>query len=249
MNSFSRSLLHKSAIAALAAGPIVGSASGAPVALQDVPLYLLSRADPNVLINMSVETPMGGAAYTDHVGVPAGCAGRTDVSGPQPRRALLPDYRVPRLLQPQKVLRVWSTQFNPTGTAAGMPNHTCSGEWSGNFLNWMSMTAIDMFIMDDDGRQPHRRHHWRSAETVVRRARKTDNDSWFPIKYVNASTQCRTEHRDAVRRCHAVLLQHDFRLQCRHHLRRSAQRQRRPVFKGCVHDGRAGLFVYACRHR
>ena len=25
-----------------------------------------------------------------------------------------------------------------------------------------------------------------SAETVVRRARKTDNDSWFPIKYVNS---------------------------------------------------------------
>ena len=55
---------------ALVAGAVFGSASGAPVALQDVPLYLLSRADPNVLINMSVETPMGGAAYTDHVGVP-----------------------------------------------------------------------------------------------------------------------------------------------------------------------------------
>ena len=50
MKSFSPSLLRKTAIAAMAAGAVVGSATGAPVALQDVPLYLLSRADPNVLL-------------------------------------------------------------------------------------------------------------------------------------------------------------------------------------------------------
>ena len=37
---------------------------------------LTARADPNVLLNMSVETPMGGAAYNDQVGVPTGCTGR-----------------------------------------------------------------------------------------------------------------------------------------------------------------------------
>ena len=119
MNSFSRSLLRKTAIAALAAGTVVGSASGAPVALQDVPLYLLSRADPNVLINMSVETPMGGAAYTDHVGVPAGCAGRTDVSGNAASApATSRQTSTSATSIPKSATSYATTQFNPTSTAA-----------------------------------------------------------------------------------------------------------------------------------
>ncbi len=188
MKSIPRSLLHKTAIAALVAGTIVGSASGAPVALQDVPLYLLSRADPNVLINMSVETPMGGAAYTDHVGVPAGCAGRTDVSGRSLGACYFPTTEYLGYFNPKKCYEYASTQFNPTGTAAAMPNHTCSGEWSGNFLNWVSMTAIDMFIMTMTGGNRIVDTTGGTAETVVRRARKTDNDSWFPIKYVSSGT-------------------------------------------------------------
>lgn len=187
MNSFSRTLLRKSAVATLAAAAVVGSASGAPVSLQDVPLYLLSRADPNVLLNMSVETPMGGAAYTDNVGVPAGCAGRTDVSGHSVGACYYPAYEYIGYFNPRKCYAYASTQFNPTSTAAGMPNHTCAGEWSGNFLNWMSMTAIDMFIMTMTGGNRIVDTAGASAETVVRRARKTDNDSWFPIKYVAAA--------------------------------------------------------------
>ena len=188
MNGSPRSFLHKTTIAALMAGVVVGSASGAPVALQDVPLYLLSRADPNVLLNMSVETPMGGAAYTDNVGVPAGCAGRTTVGGNSVGACYLPAYEYIGYFNPRKCYDYASTQFNPTSTAAGMPNHTCSGAWSGNFLNWMSMTAIDMFIMTMTGGNRIVDTTGASAETVVRRARKTDNDSWFPIKYVSSGT-------------------------------------------------------------
>jgi type IV pilus assembly protein PilY1 len=188
MKTFPRFLLRKTAIAALVAGTVVGSASGAPVALQDVPLYLLSRADPNVLINMSVETPMGGAAYTDHVGVPAGCTGRTDIGGRSLGACYFPATEYLGYFNPRKCYAYASTQFNPTSTAAGMPNHTCSGEWSGNFLNWVSMTAIDMFIMTMTGGNRIVDTTGGSAETVVRRARKTDNDSWYPIKYVNSST-------------------------------------------------------------
>ena len=161
MNSFPRSLLRKTAVAALVAGTIFGSASGAPVALQDVPLYLLSRADPNVLINMSVETPMGGAAYTDHVGVPAGCAGRTDVSGQQRRGLLLPDGRVPRLLQSQEVLRVCVDPIQPDGH--------CCGDAEPHVLGRVERQLPELGVddghrhvhHDDDGRQPHRRYHRR----------------------------------------------------------------------------------------
>ena len=54
----------------------------------------------------------------------------------------------------------------------------------------------------------------------MRRARKTDNDSWFPIKYVNSGTNVAPEHRDPVQRFDAVLLQHGVRLQRRDRLRR-----------------------------
>lgn len=188
MNFFPRSILRNSATALLVAGAVVGSASGAPVALQDVPLYLLSRADPNVLINMSVETPMGGAAYTDHVGVPTGCAGRTSVGGNSVGACYMPAFEYLGYFNPKKCYSYATTQFNPTSTAAVLPNHTCSGSWSGNFLNWVSMTAIDMFIMSMTGGNRIVDTTGGSAETVVRRARKTDNDSWFPIKYVNSGT-------------------------------------------------------------
>ena len=46
------------------------------------------------------------------------------------------------------------------------------------------MTAIDMFIMTMTGGN---RIVDTTGETVVRRARKTDNDSWFPIKYVTST--------------------------------------------------------------
>jgi type IV pilus assembly protein PilY1 len=188
MNSFSRSLLRKSAVAAFAAAAVVGSASGAPVALQDVPLYLLSRADPNVLLNMSVETPMGGAAYTDNVGVPTGCAGRTDVGGKSVGACYYPAYEYIGYFNPRKCYAYASTQFNPTSNAAGMPNHTCSGEWSGNFLNWMSMTAIDMFIMTMTGGNRIVDTIGGSAETVVRRARKTGQRQLVPHQVRHSGT-------------------------------------------------------------
>ncbi|HEY7639393.1 MAG TPA: PilC/PilY family type IV pilus protein [Steroidobacteraceae bacterium] len=187
MNSSLRSFLLKSTTALLAAGAVFGSANGATLALQDVPLYLLSRADPNVLLNMSVETPMGGAAYTDQVGVPTGCAGRSTVSGDSVGACYFPAYRYIGYFNPEMCYTYDSaaSQFN-TSSAAGA-GRTCSGAWSGNFLNWASMTAIDMFIRTMTGGN-------RIVDTattngsVVRRARKTNNDSWFPIKYVNSGT-------------------------------------------------------------
>jgi hypothetical protein len=101
-----RSFVLKGTTALLVAGAVFSSANGAALALQDVPLYLLSRADPNVLLNMSVETPMGGAAYTDQVGVPTGCAGRSSVSGQTVGTCYLSGLPVHRLLQPGHVLRV-----------------------------------------------------------------------------------------------------------------------------------------------
>lgn len=35
--------------------------------------------------------------------------------------------------------------FQPAGTATGSNGHSCSGQWSGNFMNWATMQTIDPF--------------------------------------------------------------------------------------------------------
>ena len=121
--------MHKAATALLVAGAVVGSANGAPLALQDVPLYLLSRADPNVLINMSVETPMGGAAYTDNVGVPAALRRRRcDVRRAQPTvgACYFPAFEYLGYFNPKKCYTYAAAQFNPTARRP-LPNHSLHG--------------------------------------------------------------------------------------------------------------------------
>ena len=56
---------------------LVAGAHAASLDLQSVPLYLSAKVTPNVLIDLSVETPMGGAAYNDNTGIPTGCNGRS----------------------------------------------------------------------------------------------------------------------------------------------------------------------------
>ncbi|MDQ0025747.1 type IV pilus assembly protein PilY1 [Variovorax paradoxus] len=38
-----------------------------------------------------------------------------------------------------------NSYFQPAGAATGTTNHTCSGKWSGNFMNWATMQTIDPF--------------------------------------------------------------------------------------------------------
>ena len=54
------------------------TAGSAYAAIAPSPLFLTTSVDPNVLFNMSVETPMGGAAYNDQPNVSTGCTGRVN---------------------------------------------------------------------------------------------------------------------------------------------------------------------------
>lgn len=180
-------LLSKILLGAVVSFSVVVSAHAAPLGLQDVPLYLLSRADPNVLINMSVETPMGGAAYTDNVGVPAGCAGRRndvlgDTNADDIGSCYIPGTTYLGYFDSRKCYSYTGNQFNPSGLANA--SYQCSGSWSGNFLNWATMTAIDMFVWTMTGGN---RVVDTTSETVIRRARKQNNDSWFPRKVLDSS--------------------------------------------------------------
>lgn len=186
-------LLRKILLAAHAGLVVLASAGAqaAPLSLEDVPLFLSSRADPNVLLNMSVETPMGGAAYTDNVGVPAGCAGRiNDVLGEAGADSIGACYFPATVylgyFDPAKCYTTSgaypTNRFDPVGPATA--SHSCTGQWSGNFLNWMSMTAVDMFTWTMTGGN---RVTDTTGLTVIRRARKQNNNSWFPRKVLTAA--------------------------------------------------------------
>ncbi len=152
--------------------------------LSQSPLYLTISADPNVLINLSVEGPMGGAAYSDQPGNPTGCNGRVDNalgdnSADNIGSCYSPTTEYVGYFDPKKCYDYSAGQFEPSGAAT---IHVCSGKWSGNFLNWASMTAIDEFIWGMTGGY---RITDTIASTVVRRARS--HDSWFPVKVINSS--------------------------------------------------------------
>ncbi|SJM92319.1 pilus assembly protein [Crenothrix polyspora] len=155
-------------------------------ALAQSPLFLTLSPDPNVLINFSAQEPMGGAAYSDQPGNPAGCKGRIDnVLGDSAAdnvgSCYFPDNDYLGYFDAKKCYDYSTDHFNPGDMAI---KHTCSasinGRWSGNFLNWVSMTAIDEFIWAMTGGN---RISDTPANTVVQRA--LSHPSWFPVKVIN----------------------------------------------------------------
>lgn len=186
-------LFHKTCLKALYAGSLAMmlsiNAHAATLSLQNVPLYLLSKADPNVLFNMSVESPMGGAAYNDNTGIPAGCTGRLnnaagDSNADDVGSCYFTSTTYLGYFDPNKCYTYSTTnsRFDPSSAAAS--DHSCSSKWSGNFLNWATMTAIDMFIWPMTGGN---RITDTTSLTVVKRAQNSGNTSWFPRKVLTSS--------------------------------------------------------------
>jgi type IV pilus assembly protein PilY1 len=149
--------------------------------IADIPVFLVSGAEPNVLFNMSVETPMGGAAYNDHADG-GSCTGRVTRGGGSVGICYSASSSYLGYFDPDKCYSYDSTNnyFYPDGAATA--THTCTGKFSGNFMNWASMTAIDMFSLPMTGGD---RETDTTSLTVVQRSRRQNNDSWFPPKYLH----------------------------------------------------------------
>lgn len=151
--------------------------------ISNSPLFLVTGAEPNVLINMSVETPMGGAAYTDYADS-AGCGGRINVSGNTVGPCYLTTKTYLGFFDPNKCyLYSGSGYFYPW--AAANADHSCTGSFSGNMMNWATMTAIDMFAYTMTGGN---RVVDTTSATVLERAKKYNNSTWFPDKILRSSS-------------------------------------------------------------
>jgi type IV pilus assembly protein PilY1 len=94
--------------------------------LTQTPLTLVNRVPSNVLFSLSVEFPTANtAAYQDSNGYTASNT-----------------YR--GLFDSEKCYDYSAAdgRFNPVSLAS---SHACTGHWSGNFLNWATMTGLDEF--------------------------------------------------------------------------------------------------------
>ena len=146
------------------------------------PPFLSGHVNPNVLLDLSIETPMQGAAYNDQNdgGV---CGGRVDVNGTV-GICYFKNQEYLGIFDPDKCYTYSGDKFVPCSTTNS--DHQCTGAWSGNFLNWATMTAIDELRWTLTGGN---RVVDTTSETVVQRANMLlgKGHSWFPVKMIDPS--------------------------------------------------------------
>jgi Tfp pilus tip-associated adhesin PilY1 len=159
------------------------------------PPFVSTTLPPNVMIMLSIETPMQGAAHPDQTCTgtplttyscnPSSC--RTTSGG----RAIsncydnAVDYY--GYFDTGKCYTYASNKFSPSGNAT---SHQCGGTaWSGNFLNWSTMMSVDTFRKIFTGGNRSTDTGGASPLTVLLGARQTLSvgNSWYPVKRINSS--------------------------------------------------------------
>ena len=174
----------------LAAIVLTNSALAAPVNLADLPISSARGAPPTLMLSLSVEWPTGlVAAYNDNPRSEAGfeCPGRMSEAGINNLGVCYFDSRTYLgYFDPQKCYEYDATgaYFRPERVAHGPNRHECSSNtWSGNYLNWATMQAIDTFRYTLTGGD---RVVDTATRTVLEKARHTGTGGHgqFPIKRV-----------------------------------------------------------------
>lgn len=136
----------------LVTGFSVSAAYAADTTLSDLPLYSAANVPANLMLALSVEFPTGTvAAYTDAAGVPLvsgtssfSCGGQTSDNGLNWGVCYFPKMMYLGYFDPLKCYSYTGDYFKPTKNLA-TTDTSCAGDWSGNMLNWATMTALDEF--------------------------------------------------------------------------------------------------------
>ncbi|CAJ0882735.1 Type IV pilus biogenesis factor PilY1 [Ralstonia sp. LMG 32965] len=148
---------------------VMGAANSVPtVAISTVPLYGRSQnVHPNLMLSLSVEFPTTGAAYR----------------GAYDKTQTYLGY-----FNATKCYNYDATNGYFVISGAANSSFECSGNFSGNFMNWAASSAIDEFRMALTGGD---RVIDTSTQTVLQRAvLRSDffrSGSYFPVKSINGS--------------------------------------------------------------
>lgn len=127
-------LPHTNLAAALA---LLAGAAGAAQAgtISQVPLFLTTAVDARVLLLLSRDHQLSVKAYTDY----------TDLSGDGTIDTTYNDaVTYYGYFGNNTCYTYTSNRFEPSAAATGPNSHHCSSKWSGNFLNWATMTRMDV---------------------------------------------------------------------------------------------------------
>ena len=114
------------------------------LSISDIPITADAAVPPNLMFTLSVEWPTGTvAAYNDNANTTTGftCPGRDSGVGV----CYFADRTYLGYFDPLTcyTYNTSSNYFEPTALANS--DHSCNGRWSGNFLNWSTMHALDEF--------------------------------------------------------------------------------------------------------
>lgn len=147
---------------------LLGSLPAFAGTLTEAPLFLQSAVPPNVLFALSVEFPTANtAAYQ----------GTNNYSTANTYLGIFDSEKCYN----------YDTASNWFAPAALSTSHTCSNQWSGNFLNWATMTGLDEFRYAMTGGN---RYQDTATLTVLERAYQSGQGgtSNFPNKTYTGST-------------------------------------------------------------
>ncbi|HYR33373.1 MAG TPA: hypothetical protein VEQ87_03690, partial [Burkholderiales bacterium] len=146
-------LKKKALLLLLLGGSLALSNAALAGPLADAPLSLKGSVPPNVLFTPSVEWPtavvyaykdpdLAGNKGPDGLAANSSCVGTPAVCAPADNYSVTTEYL--GYWDPNKCYTYDGTNgwFVPAAVAVA---HVCVSQWSGNFMNWVSLTAIDIF--------------------------------------------------------------------------------------------------------
>jgi type IV pilus assembly protein PilY1 len=160
------------AASALAVAMSIGNVQA--LTISDSPLFLTSAAEPLIMLTMSNDEQLYHKAYTDF----------DDVDGDNLIDIGYKDtINYSGYFDATKCYGYTSGVFVPQAEAAGTNKHHCSsvasGRWSGNFLNWVTMTRMDVLRQVLYG--GHRSTDSATSTVLERAYVPPDNHAWIKL--------------------------------------------------------------------
>ncbi len=167
------------------------AANAVTTALANNPVRATSKVPANVMLALGVEWPTGVVqSYNDEV--TSACPGR---DGSSDSICYTASRTYIGYFDPFKCYTYDTSvnYFKPVGYTAGASaallnggSKTCSGNWSGNFLNWATMQTTDMFRFAMTGGD---RYIDTATNTVLEKARHDGQGGFgqFPIKRIGGA--------------------------------------------------------------
>lgn len=113
---------------------MAGMMPASAIDIAQKPVFL-NPPDPRVMLLMSRDHELSKKAYTDY----------SDLDGDGALETTYKDtIEYYGYFDSKRCYSYTSSRFEPAGLATGTNSHHCSGAWSGNFMNWATMTRMDI---------------------------------------------------------------------------------------------------------